>query len=71
MPGPYLKSDSGLGDVLGAGARDSQPRVIESSLLEDESPALGETNVHRPAVVGSCGTESVSGSRLLTVTHPP
>ena len=48
--------DPGLSDVLGAGTDQRQPGVEESPLLEDESPALGQADVHSPAAVSTWTT---------------
>ena len=45
--------DSGLGDVLGARSLQRHPGMEESSLLEDQGPALGNTDVHCSPRVGA------------------
>ena len=56
---------AGLGDVLGAGALQWHPGVEETSLLEDESPALGKTDIHCSPGVGSCaGSFNFNGNNI-------
>ena len=54
---------SGLGDVLGAGPAQRQPGVEESSLLEDERPALWKADIDSPPRVGTWDTDVVKPLR--------